>query len=555
MSTLRTQPVRTRTYGPRPDNGPALPTSVTAVDATDGSSIRRRGGPTLPGPTDRSSARSPRLASAAHLTDPSAIASLLPVVGHDLHVPLLDGRRVRYVNLDYAATAPALQTVVERVDHVLPFSGSVHRGAGLPSQASSRLYEAARAQVRSALRARADDHVVFVRNTTDATNLLAGCVPADAGDVITLDIEHHANLLPWQRVGARHRASATTQDGRAGGITDKDVVPSAADPNAPRHRTVAHADTIGETLRRVEVALCERPTALLAVTGASNVTGETLPIERLAALAHAYGARIFVDAAQLAPHRRMHVTLSDVDYVAFSGHKLYAPYGSGVLVGRRDWLDAAEPYLAGGGAVRNVSVERTDWTTGPQRHEGGTPNLTGAVAIVAALEALDGLVDENGIDAREAHEAALTTRLRDGIAALNGVTSHRIWDGDGDTIGVVAFSVDGYAPGLVGAYLSAEYGIGVRDGRFCAHPLLDRFGLPAGALRASFGVGSRSDDVDRLLAALNRLVNVGPGFAYCEGPSGWVPEHDTREIADWIGADLGRSPIAAGVSPCQSTAA
>jgi selenocysteine lyase/cysteine desulfurase len=467
-------------------------------------------------------------------TTASPIEPLLDVAGANLTVPLLDGRRVRYVNLDYAATAPALRAVAERVAEVLPFSGSVHRGAGLPSQASSRLYEAARARVATALGARADDHVVFVRNTTDATNLLAGSIRAATGDVLTLDIEHHANLLPWKRHGI--------------------------DPGAARneirfgHRTVAHADTIAETLRRVEVALCDRPTALLAVTGASNVTGEVLPIDRLAALAHAYGARIFVDAAQLAPHRRIHLALSDVDYVAFSGHKLYAPYGSGVLVGRGDWLDAAEPYLAGGGAVRNVTVDHTDWATGPQRHEGGTPNLAGAVAIVAALDELDTLVDADGIDAREAHEAALAARLRDGIAAIDGVTAHRIWDDDGDAIGVVTFSVAGYAPGLVGAYLSAEYGIGVRDGRFCAHPLLERFDLTGGALRASFGVGSRSDDVDRLLAALHRLVSVGPGFAYCEGPAGWVPEHDTRDIGDWIGADLGRSPAAAGVSPCRQAA-
>src|SRR5690606_12965531 len=124
----------------------------------------------------------------------------------------------------------------------------------------------------------------------------------------------------------------------------------------------------------------------------------------------------------------------------------------------------------------------------------------------------------------------------------------------GDTIGVVTFSVAGYAPGLVGAYLSAEYGIGVRDGRFCAHPLLERLGLPGGALRASFGVGSRSDDVDRLLGALRRLVATGPGHAYCEGPAGWVPEHDTRDIGDWIGAALGRSPVAAGTSPCRRAA-
>jgi selenocysteine lyase/cysteine desulfurase len=437
-----------------------------------------------------------------------AQAPLLPVLGADLRVPLLDGRRVRYANLDYAATAPALTSVAERVNHVLPLAGSVHRGAGVPSQVASALYEAARASVGRAVGARPDDLVVFTRNTTDATNLLASAVPAGAGDVVTLDVEHHANLLPWQRT--------------AGG-----------------HRCVAHAATIEETFARLEAALAARPTALLALTGASNVTGETLPLERAVALAHRHGARLFVDGAQLAPHRLIALAGLGVDYLALSGHKLYAPYGSGVLVGRRDWLDAAQPYLAGGGAVREVTTTAVDWATGPARHEAGTPNLAGAVAIAAAFDALGTLADGDGGDRREAHEHALRERVLDGIADLTGVHALRIWDDFDDAIGVVAFAVDGYAPGHVGAYLSAEHGIGVRDGRFCAHPLLAAFGRPEGALRASFGVGSRLEDADRLVAALRRLVEHGPDHAYCASASGWVPEHDTRDLAAWAGLDLG----------------
>jgi selenocysteine lyase/cysteine desulfurase len=445
-----------------------------------------------------------------------ATAPLLPVLGADLHVPLLDGRRVRYANLDYAATAPALASVAERVNHVLPLAGSVHRGAGVPSQVASALYEAARANVGRAVGAQADDLVVFTRNTTDATNLLASAVPAGAGDVVTLDVEHHANLLPWQRTAAGHRC-------------------------------VAHAATIEETFARLEDALAARPTALLALTGTSNVTGETLPLDRAAALAHRHGARLFVDAAQLAPHRAIALAALGVDYVALSGHKLYAPYGSGVLVGRRDWLDAAPPYLAGGGAVREVTTTSVDWTTGPARHEAGTPNLAGAVAIAAAFEALATLVDEDGSDLRHAHERALRDRVFDGVADLPGVHALSIWDDADDAIGVVAFAVDGYAPGHVGAYLSAEHGIGVRDGRFCAHPLLAAFGRPEGALRASFGVGSRLEDADRLVAALRRLVEHGPDHAYCASGSGWVPEHDTRDLAAWAGLDLGG---AAKPTPC-----
>ena len=461
-------------------------------------------------------APSPADPNTAWATSP-ADQPLLPVVGADLQVPLLGGGSARYVNLDYAATAPALAVAAERVAHVLPFAGSVHRGAGLTSQASSALYEAARISVARALGARADDLTIFTRNTTDSANLLASAIPASAGDVIALDIEHHANLLPWQRT--------------AGGL-----------------RCIQHADTLEETIWRIELALVEKQAALLAITGASNVTGELLPIARLAALAHRYGTRIYVDAAQLAPHRTIDLARAGVDYVALSGHKLYAPYGSGVLVGRSDWLDAAEPYLAGGGAVVEVALRHTDWATGARRHEAGTPNLAGAVSIAAAFDTLGSLTAVDGTDAREAHEAALVGHALAGLAEIPGVRAIRIWDDATDAIGVVTFTVDGYAPGHVAAYLSAEHGIGVRDGRFCAHPLLARFGI-AGALRASFGVGSRLADATRLVDALRQLVTIGPRHAYCEGAAGWAPEHDDRDLQAWLGLDLGTA--APSASPCQ----
>jgi selenocysteine lyase/cysteine desulfurase len=455
----------------------------------------------------------------ATVPDASCAATpLLPVLGDDLHVPLLDGSTVRYINLDYAATAPALVSVADHVARTLPYSGSVHRGSGVPSQVASALYDRARETVAGHLGARTDDAVVFTRNTTDATNLLAACVPFTAGDVVTLDIEHHANLLPWHRAGRGHRS-------------------------------VAHADTIAETLQRLDVALAERPTALLAITGASNVTGELLPIADAVELARRHGARTFLDAAQLAPHRAISIAALGVDYVALSGHKLYAPYGSGVLVGRGDWLDGAQPYLAGGGAVRDVTTSSVVWSTGPRRHEAGTPNLAGALAIAAALEALRTLRCSDGTDLREAHERALRRRVLEGIDALDGVEAISIWADSTDTIGVVAFTVAGYDPGHVGACLSAEHGIGVRDGRFCAHPLLARLGLPGGALRASFGVGSRLEDADRLVDALRALVDRGPRYAYDKTSDGWVPRQETRDLAAWLGLEPGQAGAA---SPCEA---
>ncbi|MFD4182633.1 aminotransferase class V-fold PLP-dependent enzyme, partial [Rhodococcus sp. NPDC058514] len=286
----------------------------------------------------------------------SADRPFAAVSGADLSVPLSGGGTCTYANFDYAASAPALAQVTARVQELLPYYASVHRGAGYASQVSTASYEGARDTVAGFVGARPDDVVVFTRNTTDSLNLLAGCVP---GDTVVLDIEHHANLLPWKKNGAR---------------------------------IVRSADTVAETVERIVAELCTRPAALLAVTGASNVTGEVLPIARLAEVAHACGARILVDGAQLLPHRRVDIAALGVDYLAFSGHKLYAPFGAGALVGRRDWLDAAEPYLVGGGATREVSAGGVDWAQAPQRHQAGTPYVVGVAALAAGCVAVGGRV-------------------------------------------------------------------------------------------------------------------------------------------------------------------
>jgi selenocysteine lyase/cysteine desulfurase len=450
----------------------------------------------------------------ASSSGPGIVGPLLPVVGSELTAPLVTGGEARYANLDYAASAPALEAVCAHLQQVLPYYSSVHRGAGFASQVSTRLYESARRTVGEFLGARHDDVVVFTRNTTDALNLLASAVPGD-GDVIFLDAEHHANLLPWR--------------GRA-------------------HRCVEVAHTLAGTVERLADALRAAPAALVAVTGSSNVTGEILPIARIAALAHAHGARVVVDAAQLAPHRRIDIAHLGIDYVALSGHKLYAPFGAGVLVGRRDWLDAAPAYLAGGGAVREVGTEDTDWAPAPQRHEGGTPNVLGAAALAAACRAVAALPE----GALEAHESTLRDRLVAGLRRLPGVEVLEIWPDSPERIGVVSFVLEGYDSGRVAAYLSAEHGVGVRDGRFCAHPLLARLGHSDGALRASLGLGSSSEDVDRLLAALETLIADGESWTYALDGGRWTPSPDPRPGVDWLEDAFGPTDPTAGASPCQS---
>ncbi|WP_175007518.1 aminotransferase class V-fold PLP-dependent enzyme [Cellulosimicrobium sp. TH-20] len=456
----------------------------------------------------------PTDAPAPVLTALADAPALLPVVGGDTLVPLVDGRSVPYANLDVAASAPALRSVADRVTEVLPLYASVHRGAGYLSQVSTALYEASRRTIGAFVGAREDDVTVVTRNTTDSLNLLAGCVPANAdgtpGRVLVLDVEHHANLLPWQRTGG-----ATVLAGGA---------------------------SVAETLSGLRTELARFPYALVAVTGASNVTGESLPITEVVRAAHDAGARVVLDGAQLVPHRGFSLAASGADYVAFSGHKTYAPFGAGALVGRRDWLDAGTPYLAGGGAVRHVAVTGTQWQTAPARHEAGSPNVVGAAALAAACDALAALDPAD----LHAHEAALRTALVAGLEAVPGVRVVRVWDDAVDPVGVVTFAVEGHDPGLVAAYLSAEHGIGVRDGRFCAHPLLARLGYDAGAIRASVGVGTTGADVVRLVEAVRAYVEQGPATRYEVVDGCWAVVDDPRPVPAGSGLEGLFATAAAG---------
>ncbi|GAA3435730.1 aminotransferase class V-fold PLP-dependent enzyme [Kutzneria kofuensis] len=438
---------------------------------------------------------------------PTDIPTVPAVVGARLSVPLVTGDRVTYANLDHAASAPCLEQVRDAVDELLPWYASVHRGAGFASQVSTKVYEQARDTLRRFVGARSSDTVVFTRNTTDSLNLLAKSLPRRTS-VVLFDTEHHAALLPWR--GPNVRRVQTPES------------PAAAVPAL-----------------EAALKLCPEGPRLVVVTGASNVTGELWPVADLAAVARRYGARIALDAAQLAPHRPVDIKALDVDYVALSGHKLYAPYGAGALIGRADWLQAAEPYLVGGGATKNV-VDWGDhlgvaWSAVPERHEAGSPNVVGVHALAAACDT----ITRHGWDRIVAHEQALLTRLREGLRTIPGLHELSIFHGDHDRVGVVSFTIHGHEAGLIAAALSAEYGIGVRDGAFCAHVatrrLLDRVdATEQRALRASLGLGSTVEHVDRLVAALRTLVTEGPKWTYAQQDGRWVPADDTRPLPPFV---------------------
>ncbi len=433
-------------------------------------------------------------------TDPGA--PIAELVGSGQLVPCIDGIERRAVELDQAASTQSHPAAADAVARFLPWYSSVHRGAGFRSRRATAAYEEARRAILGFAGRDPDgpDVAILCRNTTEAINHLAYRLELQPDDVVvTTVVEHHANLLPWGRVARRRYVECGT-DG-----------------------TFAVDD--------VRAALDRGPAALLAVTGASNVTGWLPPIDEVIEAAHERGVRVVVDAAQLAPHRPLPST---ADFLAFSGHKLYAPFGSGALVGPRTAFERGDPFLAGGGAVDLVDLDEVVWSAPPEREEAGSPNVIGAVALHAAIDALSDV----GWARILGHERHLAALLRSGLEGIAGVrllgpgTPPEAVGADDPTAGpdaqlpVAAFIVEGVHHALVAARLSAEYGIAVRHGCFCAHPYVVRLlGLDEsevhayregvlrgdhrqvpGAVRASAGLGTSAADVEALLAAVAELA-------------------------------------------------
>jgi selenocysteine lyase/cysteine desulfurase len=423
------------------------------------------------------------------------------LVGDGLLVPCADGHERPYLCLDAAASTGALPAVAERVAGFLPWYSSVHRGAGYKSQLATDAYEHARERIHAFAGRSEDDVAIICRNTTEAINHLAYRLRLQPSDIVaTTLVEHHANLLPWRRVATLRYVECD-----AAGTFEVAAVRAALDA-APAPR-------------------------LLAVTGASNVSGWVPPVEAIIEDAHARGVPVMVDAAQLAPHRPLPPA---ADFVAFSGHKMYAPFGGGALIGPRRAFAEGDPFLAGGGAVDLVDLEEVVWTHPPEREEAGSPNVLGALALATATAELERI----GWDAIRRHDDTLAVRLRAGLAAIPGVRV--LGPGlDTATLPIATFVVEGVPHALVAARLSAEFAIAVRHGCFCAHPYLirllglsgeelaafraaarrhDRCALP-GAVRASAGISTTGADVARLLEAVAVVASSAPPVEYLLDPA------------------------------------
>jgi cysteine desulfurase / selenocysteine lyase len=380
------------------------------------------------------------------------------------------------VYLDTGASAQMPRAVLAALqDYQTRHHANIHRGVHALSQEATALYESARATVRGFINAPSTREVVFTRGTTEAINLVAQSYlrprlqPGD--EILITHLEHHANIVPWQLVaaatGARIRAVPLLADG-------------AIDPAAFRQ-------------------LLNARTRLIAVAHVSNALGTVLPLADIGALARTRGIPWLVDGAQAIAHQSVDVQALGCDFYAFSGHKIYAPTGIGVLYAREALLAAMPPWQGGGDMILTVGIEQSTWNELPFKFEAGTPNISGAIGLGAALDYVRGI----GLSAIAAHEHRLATRAEQELAAIPGL---RIIGTAPGKAAVISFVLDGIHPHDIGTILDAE-GVAVRTGHHCAMPVMDFYGLPATA-RASFGCYNNDDDVSRLVAAVSRCREV-----------------------------------------------
>jgi cysteine desulfurase/selenocysteine lyase len=446
--------------------------------------------------------------------------------GSETEVPILNGTQRRYINFDNAASTPPLKVVQETINNFMSYCSSVHRGTGFKSQLSTHFYEVARQTVLEFVGADASEHTcIFGKNTTEAINKLARRFPftSDRDVVMTTGMEHHSNDLPW-RSQTETVHIELTGDGRLDEVDFENKL-----------------DQYAERL------------ALVTITGASNVTGYLNPIHRLAEKTHAAGAQIAVDCAQLAAHRKIDMGRledpSHLDYIAISAHKMYAPLGTGALIGRRDTFEKGDPDLTGGGTVEIVTLEDVIWTEPPDRDEAGSPNTIGAIALAAAIKTLDAV----GMDTIADHEAELTAYCLSQLLDVPGIEifGDAVPNSAQKRLGVIPLRLKNQSHFLTAAILGYEYGIGVRSGCFCAHPyILHLLGLTQreaqtvremmiagnktempGLVRASFGLYNTVDEVDDFVAGLRDIVEGNFQGVYAQDrtsgeyhPRGWSPD-------------------------------
>lgn len=431
------------------------------------------------------------------------------VIGTDTLVQLRNTKKERGINFDNAATTPPLKSVMEEICNFAPFYSSIHRGAGYKAKISSTKYEEARHSVMKFVGGNEkNDVVIFVKNATEAINKVANRLFEDvtyintkhckAGNnketdvILSTSMEHHSNDLPWR---GKYQVEYIDID-ECGRLIQSDLV------------------------KKLE--FYRGRVKLVTVTGASNVTGYLNPVHKIAELAHKYGAKILVDGSQLIPHTPFDMMPSSsakhIDFLVFSAHKMYAPFGIGVLIGPKDFFQQGIPDYPGGGTVRAVTREIVIWNDPPSKDEAGTPNLMGVVALAAAIKSLSAI----GMKNIDKHEKALTRQLINGLKKIDCLEMYCTNDEKQERVGIVPFNMKAVPHDKLAEILAGEAGISVRSGCFCAHPYVTKLmkvpperiqevvtnplAPKPGMVRVSFGLYNAHQEVDRLLEVLEEIA-------------------------------------------------
>ena len=380
------------------------------------------------------------------------------------------------VYLDNSATSQKPQSVINAITRYYERdNANIHRGVHFLSEHATEEHEAARAAVQSFLNAAHSKEIIFVRGTTEAINLVAqtyGRVHVGAGDeVLITAMEHHSNIVPWQMLCEEKGAKL-----RVAPINDR-----------------------GELLIDEFANLLGPKTKIAAVTHVSNALGSITPIRRMIELAHARNIPVLVDGAQAVPHLKVDVQALDCDFYAFSGHKLYGPTGIGVLYGKSALLEAMPPYQGGGDMISSVTFEKTIFNKLPFKFEAGTPDISGAIGLAAAIRYLDGI----GIENVAAHEHDLLEYATEKVSAIPGI---RPVGTAKEKAGVLSFVMEGIHPHDIGTILD-QGGIAIRTGHHCSQPVMQRFDIPATA-RASFALYNTREEIDALVAGIEKVREV-----------------------------------------------
>ncbi len=417
------------------------------------------------------------------------------IIGADTKIPLHNGQYTTAINFDNAASTPPFVSVMEEINHFATMYSSIHRGTGYKSQLSSKLFEEARSIILKFVNADpSQDTVIYVKNTTEAINKLSYRLwdGNKRSVILSTWMEHHSNDLPWRN---KYKVDYVQTDS-SGKLSLEDL----------ENRLIKHKGNV----------------KLVTVTGASNVTGYVNPIHKIAELAHRYQAKILVDGAQLVPHNSVNMNpknpLHRIDYLTFSAHKMYAPFGIGVLIGPQETFQKGISEFVGGGTAETVTHDWVVWEKPPHNEEAGTPNVMGVVALVAAIKTLTTL----GMKSIDHYENQLTNYATSKLKSIPGLTLYSHTAPGEPRIGVIPFNIKGIAHEQVATILSNQAGIAVRTGCFCTQPYIQsllsisprqmdyfrkrRDAPRPGVVRLSFGLYNDFSEIDILTQVLERIT-------------------------------------------------